>query len=121
MYYVIKRQADNPQLCFLGFQVSKYIASKKNDNVIFEFTHNGKTQRKWVKKDEIILLTDNKKFFLETMNQFKSVQETQQKLVNDAKDKLNQSMQTYTESVNAELDSFKEIKTSSDVPRIILD
>ncbi len=121
MYYVIKRQINNPQSCFLGFQVSKYIASKKNDNVIFEFITNGKIQRKWVKKDEIILLTDNKEFFIKTMNQFKAVQETQQKLVDEARDKLNQSMQTYTQSVNAELDTFEEIRTSSDIPCILID
>jgi len=119
MYYVIKKQSDNPSVCFIGFKVPKYIASKGNDSVIFEFELDGKTQRKWIPKEEIILLTEDKEFFLETIRKFKAVEATQQKLVNEAKDNLQKSKETFTETVNAEIHDFEATKSSSDVPCIL--
>ncbi len=121
MYYVIKRQKDNPLKCFIGFQVSKYIASKNNDNVIFEFIKDGKSQRKWVAKDDIILLTEDKEFFIKIMNQFKEVEQTQQKLIDEAQKKLDESVENFTMNVNNKLDEFDEIRTSDDVPCILKD
>ena len=121
MYYVIKKQQDPPQNCFIGFKVPKYIAAKNNEHVIFEFIKDGKPLRKWVKKEEIILLTDNQKFFLKIMNQFNEVQEMQQKLVNEAQVKLSNSMETFTETMNAQISDFEEIRTSKDVPCILKD
>ena len=119
MYYVIKKQPQSPVQCFIGFQVPKYIAAKNSDNVIFEFMKDNKAIRKWVKKDEIVLLTEDKDFFTKTMAQFKAVEKTQQKLVNEAKEKLNQSMDTFTETINTELDDFNEIKNLNDVPCLL--
>jgi predicted translin family RNA/ssDNA-binding protein len=99
--------------------VPKYIASKNNDSVIFEFHKDGKTQRKWVKKGEIVLLTEDKNFFIKTMEQFKAIEETQQKLVDEARKQLDASIETFTETVNSELNEFNEIKNSSDVPCIL--
>lgn len=121
MYYVIKRQPDSLKHCFIGFNVPKYIASKNSDNVIFEFEKDDKTIRKWVKKEDIILLTDDKDFFVKTMNKFKAVEAEQQRLVDEAREKLNESMETFTDTVNAELDEFNEIKDSEDVPCILKD
>lgn len=121
MYYVIKRQLETPFQSFIGFKVPKYIASKNNDTVIFEFAKDGKTNRKWIKKDDIILLTEDKEFFIQTMDKFKDVENTQKKLVDDAKNKLNQSLEAFTEAVNAEINEFNEIKNSSDIPHILND
>jgi len=121
MYYVIKRQKDNPLKCFIGFQVPKYIASKNNDNVIFEFKKDGKAQRKWVAKDDIVLLTEDKETFVKTMNKFREVEETQQKLIDEAQKKLDESVDNFTQSVNDKLDEFDEIKSSQDVPCILRD
>lgn len=118
MYYMIKRQA-SPSECFIGFKVPKYIASKNNDSVILEFKTEEKINRKWVKKSDIVLLTDDKEFFLATMNKFKAVQTEQQALVDAAKKQLEESMETYTETVNAQLNEFDEIKGSDDVPCIL--
>jgi hypothetical protein len=107
--------------CFIGFQVPKYIAAKNNDNVIFEFMKDGKPIRKWVKKSDIILLTDDKDFFLKTMNQFQAVESAQQKLVDDARKNLNESMETFTETINSEINEFNEIRDSKDVPCILKD
>jgi len=119
MYYVIKRQHSMPLTAFISFQVPKYIASKNTGHVIFEFQKDGKAQRKWVKKDDIILLTDDKDFFLKTIKHFKDVETTQQKLIDVAQKQLNQSIETFTETMHAEIDEFNEIKSSSDVPCII--
>lgn len=121
MYYVIKRNKNVPMSCFLGFKTPKYIATKNSENVIFEFIKDGKTQRKWVRKDEIVLLTDNKDFFLKTMEQFKTIEEDQQKLVDAAQAQLNSSKEVFTQTVNAELDKFNKIKNSKDVPCLLKD
>jgi hypothetical protein len=99
--------------------VPKYLASKNSDNVIFEFVKDGKTQRKWIKKEEIVLLTENKDFFMKTMNQFRAVEETQQKLVDEARNQLDASIEAFTESVNASINEFNEIRNSADVPCIL--
>lgn len=121
MYYVIKKQLDNPSVCFVGFKIPKYIASKSNNNVIFEFEQDGKIQRKWISKEDIILLTQDKAFFLETIRKFKAVEATQQQLVNKAKENLTQTMTTFTETVNAEIDDFETLRDSTDVPCILKD
>ncbi|MEN8303537.1 MAG: hypothetical protein ABFQ64_05670 [Campylobacterota bacterium] len=97
----------------------KYIVTKGSDNVIFEFKRDGKVTRKWIKKEEIILLTEDKEFFIKTMDQFKNVEATQQKLIDEAQAKLEQSMVEFTENVNAEIDEFEEIRDSTDVPCIL--
>jgi len=119
MYYVIKKQPDSIEQSFIGFQVPKYIAAKNNDHVILEFSVNGKVTRKWVKKEEIILLTDSKAYFLKIMKEFKGVEETQKKLVEDARAKLDESMETFTETMKSEMDKFEEIRNSDDVPNML--
>lgn len=119
MYYVIKRNMNTPMSCFLGFVVPKYTVGKNSENVIFEFTKDGKPQRKWVKKEEIVLLTEDKEFFLKTMQQFRDVEETQQKLVDEAQAQLNSSIEAFTETVNATLDEFDHVKNSDDVPCLL--
>ena len=121
MYYVIKKNIGNPSSCFMGFTVPKYIVTKGSDNVIFEFKKDGKVTRKWIKKEEIVLLTDDKEFFIKTMDQFKEVEATQQKLIDEASAKLEQTMVEFTENVNSEIDEFEEIRDSSDVPCILKD
>ncbi|PHQ65272.1 MAG: hypothetical protein COB99_04930 [Sulfurimonas sp.] len=119
MYYVIKRQDTSPLTTFISFPVPKYIASKNNESVIFEFKKDGKPQRKWVKKSDIILLTDDKEFFIKTVKHFKEVEATQQKLIDAAQEQLNQCIETFTETMHSEIDEFSEIRDSSDVPCIL--
>lgn len=119
MYYVIKRQDGVPMTSFIGFQVPKYIASRNNENVILEFKKDGKSQRKWVKKEDIILLTEDKEFFFKILSQFREVEATQQKLVDEAQVKLNESKEIFTEKVNEEINKFNEIKNSEDIPDLL--
>ena len=116
MYYVIKKQLDKPGSSFMGFAVPKYIASKKNENVIFLFQKDGKVIRKWVKLEEIILLTDNEEYYLKVLKQFQDVQDAQQALVNEAQANLEKSMTNFVENMNAEIHDFEEIRESGDVP-----
>lgn len=121
MYYVIKKQVDSLPNTFIGFAVPKYIASKKNENVIFLFEKDGKIIRKWVKLEEIVLLTKDKKYFLKIMKQFKDVQEAQQALVDEAQANLEQSMTNFAETMNTEIHDFEEIRNSADVPCMLKD
>jgi hypothetical protein len=121
MYYVIKKQVDKLPSTFIGFAVEKYIASKTNENVIFLFKHDEKVVRKWVKLEEIILLTDDKNYFLKIMKQFKAVEEQQQALVEEAQQNLEKSMTKFAETMQAEMNGYEEIRDSSDVPDMLKD
>jgi len=121
MYYVIKKQVDSLPETFIGFAVPKYIASKKNKNVIFLFEKDGKVIRKWVKLAEIVLLTEDKEYFVKVMKQFKDVQEAQKALVDEAKANLETSMTNFADTMNAEIHDFEEIRESRDVPCILKD
>lgn len=106
MYFVIKRQYVAPTQRFIGFIVSKYISSKHNDNVIFEFAKDDKVQRKWIKKEDIVLLTQNKEYFIEILNKFKAVENIQHELVDEAKAQLDKSIETFTETMDKELEEY---------------
>jgi len=119
MYYVIKKQPAKFPSSFMAFGVEKYIASKTNENVIFLFSHEGKIVRKWVKLKDIILLTDNKEYFLKIMKEFKAVEEQQKALVEEAQKNLEESMINFSETMQAHINDYEEIRDSSDVPDIL--
>ncbi len=119
MYYVIKKQINKLPSTFIGFAANKYIASKKNKHVIFLFLQGEKVIRKWVKLDEIILLTEDKEYFLEVMQKFKKVEAEQQKLVDEAQKNLEKSMTNFTETMYAQIHEYEEIRDSSDVPDLL--
>ncbi len=121
MYYVIKKKTDTHPTQFIGFKVPKFITKKNSDNVIFEFKIDGKIVRKWVNKEEILLLTDDKEFYLKTMQNFKKVEEEQQKLVTEAQEKLNETIENYAQTMNEEFDSFEEMRENDDIPCILKD
>lgn len=119
MYYVIKRQTHTPPSYFIGFRVPKFIVSKSSKNVIFEFSKDGKPDRRWVKKDEIVLLTKDKDYFDKVLNRFKDIESQQQSLVNEAKENLQKSMENFVETINAEIDEFHKLKHADDVPCVL--
>lgn len=121
MYYVIKRQSDTNPMQVMGFKVPKYITNKSSDTVIFEFIVDTKTIRKWVKKEEIILLTEDKDFYLKTMKDFKDTKETQEKLVAEAQKALDKSIETYCEVMELKLEDFEEIRSNDDIPCLLKD
>lgn len=115
MYYVIKRQENTPLNTFIAFKVPKYIASKKNDTIIFEFTHEDKTVRKWVKKDEIILLTQDKAYFSKVYKQLEATQEAQKQLVAEAQSNLEKSLQNFEETMQDELEKCTKLESVHDI------
>ena len=121
MYYVLIKQHNKPDATFLGFSVPNYIAAKNNKNVIFLFERDGKVIRKWVKFEDIILLTDDKKYFLEIYTHFKKIEDEQKALVEEAKTKLQESMTNYVDTMNAQINEYEEIRDSSDVPCLLKD
>lgn len=116
MYYVIKRQHNVPLSSFFCFKISKYIASKNKDTVILEFDKDGKKMRKWIKKDDIILLTEDEKFFMQIRKKFMETEKMQKKLVEDAQKKLNESMETFNENMDSEINEFNELKRGDGIP-----
>ena len=119
MYYVIKKQLDKLPNTFIGFATEKYIASKTSKNVIFLFNIDGKVVRKWVKLEDIILLTEDKEYFQKILAEFRSVQEQQKKLVEAAQQKLQKCMTNFAETMHAHINDYEEIRDSSDVPDIL--
>jgi hypothetical protein len=119
MYYaIIKKQNTHPTE-FMGFSVPKFITNKESGNVIFEFTIDGKKVRKWVKKEAILLLTDDKKFYLQTLKKFQKVQEEQQALVNEAKKRLNETVEHFSQTMESEFEAFEELREDEDIPCIL--
>jgi len=119
MYYVIKKQVDKLPSTFIGFAAPKYIASKKNKNVIFLFSKDGKVIKKWVRLEDIILLTEDKDYFLKVMKQFNQVEEEQKKIVQEAQEKLKESMTNFVDTMQAEIHDFEEIRNTDDVPCLL--
>jgi len=121
MYYVIKKHTVSNPSQYLSFQVEKFIANKNNDTVIFELKVNDKIIRKWVKKDEIILLTKDKNFFIKTLKEFRAVEETQKELVTQAQAQLEKSIEVYAETMLNEIEKFEETKDAKHFPCILKD
>jgi hypothetical protein len=119
MYYVIIKKPKTHPPEFMGFKVPKFITKKQSDNVIFEFKIDGKVVRKWINKRDILLVTDDKAFYLKTLERFKKVQQEQEELVQEAKNKLNETIESYAQTMNGEFESFEEIRGNDDIPCIL--
>jgi hypothetical protein len=118
MYYVIKKQLDNSSETFMWFKSPKFIASKESANVIFEFSTENKLVRKWVKKDEIILLTDDKEYFVQTLNTLKNLQNEQLKLIEDAHNHLARTLENFTQTMQNKFEEYTPIRNENDIPLI---
>lgn len=121
MYYIIKRQYEAPMQRFFGFIVSKYIAAKNTKHVICEFSKDDKVQRKWIKKDDIVLLTQDKNHFVKVLNRFRDVESVQQKLVEEAKAQLDVSIATFTIIMDKEIDLYTDSINSDDTKYLLYD
>ena len=119
MYYAIVKKPDSHPTEFISFSVPKFITKKESDNVIFEFMVDGKKVRKWIDKDAILLLTDDKKFYLKTLEKFQKVQKEHQTLVDEAKEKLNATIADFAKSIDAEIDSFETLREQEGTPCIL--
>ena len=121
MYYVIIKKPQTHPPEFMGFKVPKFIAKKHSDNVIFEFKVNGKVVRKWINKKDILLVTKDKNFYLKIMAKFKKVQQAQQELVEEAQQKLHETIDNFADTMNKEFESFEAMREKDGIPCILKD
>lgn len=121
MYYVIKKQANSLVSTVIGFEVPKYIVSKNSQNVIFEFIKDDKPIRKWVNKDDIVLLTDNMEFFLKTLEKFKKIESEQLALIDQAQEELDRTITNGIAKVNETIEKFNQLKYTGKIPCILKD
>lgn len=119
MYYVIKKQLDNSSETFVWFKSPKFIVSKESENVIFEFSTDNKLMRKWVKKNEIILLTDDKEYFMQTLNSIKTIQDQQHKLIVEAQENLANSLENFTQTMTQKFEEYSSLRNKDDIPLVI--
>jgi hypothetical protein len=119
MYYAIIKKPNTHPTEFMGFSVPKFITNKESGNVIFEFTIDGKKVRKWVNKEAILLLTDDKDFYLQTLKKFQKVQKEQQALVDEAKEKLNATVENFAQTMESEFEAFEELREEEDIPCVL--
>ncbi len=120
MYYVVQELHDSGEKHFISYQVPKYILSSKNENIIFEFGERPNIKRKWANKNDIVLLTDNKAFFLAFVEKLKSMEAEHLEKINKAQQEVEKLIQQYQDSMHDELDSFKKLaQKNTDVPSLI--
>ncbi len=120
MYYVIQKLHNTPDKHFISYQVPKYILSNKNENIIFEFGQKPNVKRKWTNKNDIILLTQNKEFYLAYLDKLTALEQKYLKEIEKAEKEVEKLVQAFEKSMNNELDSFKELaKKNADVPTLL--
>lgn len=106
MYYVIQRYHNDHQKHYIAYIVTKYIAAKNTQNVIFEITQNGVTKRQWSPKKDIILLTADQELFRSTLKRLEALKEQHLEKINSAQEKLNQELSLLHEALQKEFETI---------------
>ena len=120
MYYVIQIIHESQEKHFVSYQVPKYILSDKNTNVIFEFGEKPNVKRKWALKEDIILLTQDKSFFLAYVKKLVDLEVSHIEKIDNAKEEVKRLQKKYQEDMHSELNSLKDLsKKSSNIPTLI--
>ena len=120
MYYVIQHRHNDPKKYYSAFVVPKFITSKGNENIIFEFKlPDGKTKRKWTAKHEIILLTDDEKIFKEILGKLTVTQNRHLEQIKGAEEHLNQEFKELEKAMQKEFDELEKLKSEEGFPCIV--
>lgn len=120
MYYVIQRRHNDPKKYYTAFVVPKFITSKVNDNVIFEFKQpDGKTKRKWTAKTEILLLTDDEKLFKEVLGKLTVTQNKHLSQIQHAEENLQNEFQEMAQAMSAEFEALAKQKGEEGFPCLL--
>jgi hypothetical protein len=106
MYYVIQKIYDNQLKHYVSYKVPKFIAAPNNTNVIFEFSIDGKTKRKWAPKKDIVLLTDNIQHYKKVLNSLENIKSKNLKNIDDAKANLDNSISDFSKEINDEFENI---------------
>jgi len=113
MYYVIQILHDSEIKHFVSYQVPKYILTDKSKNIIFEFGVKPDVKRKWALKEDIILLTSDKKFFHAYLNKIISLEEGHLDKIQKAEEEVERLRKEYQKKMHEELQSFKELSKNN--------
>lgn len=120
MYYVIQIIHNANDKHFASYQVPRYILSDKNKNVIFEFGEKPNIKRKWAPKDDIVLLTRDKRFFNAYVEKLIKLESSHLDNIHKAKQEVERLQKLYQEQMHSELNSFKDLSEKNDkVPNLI--
>jgi hypothetical protein len=110
MHYVIQKHHDDPKKHFISYKVPKYITSKTNENIILEFSVNGKAKRKWAPKKDIILLTENIEYFKAILSKLAAVEDEHLIQIKEAEEKLNSELKDLFKTMHTHFDDFAQEK-----------
>ncbi len=119
MYYVIQRKYFDPRQFYLAFRVPKFIATKNSKNIIFEFQIEGKAKRKWAPKNDIVLLTEDKKLFERTLERFEKIADKQKEKVDIAQKKVEEALKDFEVAMSDEFFSFQNPSEDEDKANIL--
>lgn len=73
-HFVIQRLFNNPKKQYIAYQVDHYFVSLKGENIVFEFNIDNQASRKWAPKRDIILLTEDRNLFIDTLDRLKEIE-----------------------------------------------
>lgn len=108
MYYVIQRHHGDPKKHYLAYTVPRYISSESSQNIIFEFHHDGVVKRKWAAKEEIVLLTDDKELFQETLQKLEALKKGHLEKIDAAETQLNNEIFSMLNTMRSEFELIKK-------------
>lgn len=108
MYYVIQRRHNDPRKHFFTYKVPKFITSKANENIIFEYTLEGQVKRKWAPKQDIILITGDELFYKRVLEQLTSIEGEHLKKIEEAEKNLQSKFREMAEGMQKEFDEMDE-------------
>ncbi len=120
MYYVIQIIHGVDNKYFASYEVPKYILSEKNTNIIFEFGEKPNVKRKWAPKEDIVLITRDRRFFNAYVEKLIKLESSHLEEIKKAQAEVERLKQRYEEHMNAELHSFKKLsETNKKIPNLI--
>ncbi len=120
MYYVIQHRHNDPKKYYSAYVVPRFITSKGNENIIFEFKQpDGSVKRKWTAKKEIILLTDDEKIFKEVLARLTVTQNKHLAQIKHAEEQLQQEIRELANAMGEEFDAIEKEKEKPDFPCIV--
>ncbi len=118
MYYVIQALEGIKNKHFVSYSVHKYKSSKKNNTIIFEFGAKPNIKRKWAAKDEIILLTQDKQYFLSFLKKLKSTEESYLKKIDEHEQKIEALFLELKDEMHTQ---FSNMKNDKNIPSLLKD
>ena len=112
MYYVIQALDGIKNKHFVSYSVPKYKSSSKNNTVIFEFGEKPNIKRKWAPKEEIILLTQDRQFFLSFLKKLKSTEEIYLQKIDEQQKKLDALFSEMKDEMQNQFTTMQNDKSS---------